>query len=73
MIGGEAEATQISARCSSFDGSRRKNSGYGVARPVGRWRAAVAAMSRSGGALRVPATTGGEARLTGGGTAWISH
>jgi hypothetical protein len=74
MIGGEAEATQIPARCSSFDGSRRRDCAYGLALgPAGRWRAARAAMSRLGAPLRVPVTTGGEARLAGRGTAWISR
>jgi len=70
MIGGEAEATQIPVRCSSFDGSRRGDFIYGLARRgAGRWRAATAAMSQPGRPLGVQATTGWEGRDA----AWISR
>jgi hypothetical protein len=66
MTGGGAEATQIPAQRSSL-GSRRGNPVHGLARrPAERRRAATPTMSRLGGPLRVPATTGGRPGLRAG-------
>ena len=74
VTGGKAEPAQIPVRCSSSAGSRRRNSAYGLARRLAvQGRAATIAMPRLWGPLRVPATTGGEARLAGGGAVWTSH
>jgi hypothetical protein len=74
MIGGQAEAVQIPVRFSPFDGSRRRDSTYSLARrPGGRWRAVTAAMSQLGRPLEMQATTGWEARPPGRGIAWTSR